>query len=143
MPLSTLRSFNQVLTACPLALFRPPRSFLTVPVHTACATPRLSRVIRQPPDSSAEPLPQTQGCDRQNPEHQVAHYFGRPAHSHRAPAKEIFEPAIDPFAGTALAKTLPFRRVQRDPVAPLHGLNNRHMAQGATKRMNGLRIVSR
>lgn len=64
MTISAIRLFNQALAACQLALFRSPKVFLAIPVHTACATPRVGVVVRQLPDSSAEPLPQAQGRDR-------------------------------------------------------------------------------
>src|SRR5206468_12927872 len=81
--------------------------------------------------NSAQALPDTQRRDDDYSEHKMAHDLGSSAHAHGAPAKAVFEPAVDSFTGAAFAKATALGLIQRLPVAPLFRLDDGNMTQAA------------
>lgn len=83
MSASALRVLHQALALGQLAPFRSPGSFLTAPVHTTCATPRLGLVILRehgPDPTISKNSDQTgqQAQDRPEPVFHFHHFAREP-----------------------------------------------------------------
>src|ERR1017187_7104498 len=83
---------------------------------------------------STQPGKQGGGRQRHQPEHQMAHHLGRAPHAPPASAVTLFEQTVHPFAGAAFLEPWRFGGREGELFSATRvGINDRHLAQGATE----------